>query len=141
MQSQGKTTITVETTVNVPAEKAWKIWTEPAHIMKWATATDEWHTPRAENDVRVGGKFLTRMEAKDGSMGFDFVGTYDNVRPNEYLSYSMEDGRRVEVIFSGQGKETTITEHFDAEDVNSHEMQKGGWQAMLDNFKRHAETH
>ena len=88
MENQTATTITVEATVNAPAEKVWKLWTEPQHITQWNNASDDWHTPHAENDLRVGGKFTSRMEAKDGSMGFDFWGVYDDVRKNELIEYA-----------------------------------------------------
>ena|ERR1700741_2271067 len=134
------TKITVETTVNAPVEKVWKSWNSPEHIIKWCTATPEWHTPRAENDLRVGGKFSSRMEAKDGSMGFDFGGTYDAVKTNDLIEYTMGDGRQVKVSFNSTGNETKITETFDAESQNPIEMQRGGWQAILDNFKKYTES-
>src|SRR5690349_65162 len=92
--------ITVEATVNAPVEKVWKFWNGPEHITKWCSASEDWHAPYAENDARTGGKFKTRMEAKDGSMGFDFEGVYSNVQPNEVIEYAMGDGRRVRVVFS-----------------------------------------
>src|SRR5689334_3901467 len=107
--------ITVQTTVKAPVEKVWKSWTYPEHIMKWNNASDDWHTPRAENDVREGGSFNVRMEAKDGSFGFDFGGTYDVVKPNEQIIYTIGDGRRVKVDFIDQGNETKVIEMFDAE--------------------------
>ena len=134
------TKVTVETTVNAPVETVWKSWNGPEHIVKWCTATPEWHTPRAENDLRTGGKFSSRMEAKDGSMGFDFGGTYDEVKTNERIEYTMGDGRQVKVSFNSSGNETKITETFDAESQNPIEMQRGGWQAILDNFKNYTES-
>src|SRR5436190_23934295 len=119
------TKITVETTVNAPLEKVWKLWNGPEHIIKWCTATPEWNTPRAANDLRVGGKFSSRMEAKDGSMGFDFGGTYDAVKTNELIEYTMDDGRKVKVLFNAIGNETRLTETFDAETQNPIEMQRG----------------
>lgn len=139
METQNKTVITVQTTINAPVEKVWEYWTKPGHITKWNSASDDWHTPRAENDLRVGGNFSSRMEARDGSMGFDFGGTYDDVKNNEYIEYTMGDGRKVKVNFSGNDKTTTVVESFDAESTNSVEMQKGGWQAILDNFKKYTE--
>ena len=139
METKAKT-ITVETTVNAPVEKAWKYWTEPEHITKWNFASDDWQCPTAQNDPRTGGKFSARMEAKDGSMGFDFGGVYDEVRDNELISYTMGDGRKVFVNFSPMGNQTRITETFDAETTHSVEMQKGGWQAILDNYKKHVEA-
>jgi uncharacterized protein YndB with AHSA1/START domain len=132
--------ITIKTTVKAPVEKVWECWTEPKHITKWNSASDDWHTPFAENDLRVGGKFTSRMEAKDGSFGFDFGGTYDEVKLYEVIAYTMEDGRKVKITFGGQENETLITETFDAETTNSVEMQQQGWQAILDNFKKYTEN-
>jgi uncharacterized protein YndB with AHSA1/START domain len=129
--------IIVETTVQAPVEKVWEYWTEPTHITKWNTASEEWHTPFAENDLQVGGKFLSRMEAKDGSFGFDFGGVYDDVRLNEGIAYTLEDGRKVNISFIRQGDETKVIETFDAENSNPIEMQEAGWQAILDNFKKY----
>ncbi|NYE07177.1 uncharacterized protein YndB with AHSA1/START domain [Bacillus niacini] len=129
--------IVVETTVQAPVEKVWEYWTEPTHIKKWNSASEEWHTPFAENDLKVGGKFLSRMEAKDGSFGFDFGGVYDDVRLNEVIAYSLEDGRKVTINFIRQGDETKVIETFDAENSNPIEMQEAGWQAILDNFKKY----
>ena len=140
MSTAEKTKITVENTVNAPVDKVWKYWNGPEHITKWCTATPEWHTPRAQNDLRVGGTFSSRMEAKDGSMGFDFAGVYDDVKPNEYIEYTMGDGRKVWIKFSGKGNETKVVETFEAESENPVEMQKGGWQAILDSFKKYVET-
>jgi uncharacterized protein YndB with AHSA1/START domain len=140
METATKTVITVQNTVNVPAEKAWQIWNGPEHITKWASASDDWHTTRAENDIRTGGKFLSRMEAKDGSMGFNFGGVYDNVKPHELIEYTMGDGRRVSVKFIAGDNNTTVIESFDAESQNPVEMQQAGWQAILDNFKKYAEA-
>jgi uncharacterized protein YndB with AHSA1/START domain len=140
MSEQSKEKITVQSTINVPAEKAWELWTNPDHIIKWNSASPEWHTPRATNDLRAGGKFTSRMEARDGSMGFDFEGVYDEVKKNELIQYSLGDGRKVRVEFKKNGNQTTVTEIFDAEMQNSIEMQKSGWQAILDNFKKYAES-
>src|SRR5688500_5275683 len=103
MNTSEKTSITVETTVNAPAEKVWQLWTAPDHIMKWNSASEDWHTPQATNDVRTGGKFTSRMEAKDGSMGFDFEGIYDDVKPNDRIAYTMPDGRKVTINFAENG--------------------------------------
>jgi uncharacterized protein YndB with AHSA1/START domain len=140
METGKKETITVETTVHAPVEKVWKYWTEPEHIKRWSNASDDWHAPVAENDLRVGGKFLTRMEAKDESFGFDFAGVYDDVRNHEFISYTMGDGRKVEITFVGQDSDTKVIETFEAEDTNSIEMQKTGWQSILDNFKKYSEA-
>jgi uncharacterized protein YndB with AHSA1/START domain len=139
METQAKT-ITVENTVKAPVEKVWQFWTLPEHITKWSNASDDWHTPFAENDLKVGGKFLSRMEAKDGSFGFDFGGVYDDVKINQVIAYTIGDGRKVKINFSPNGDETKIVETFEAENTNSVEMQRGGWQSILDNFKKYAET-
>ncbi len=140
METGNKVTITVETTVHAPVEKVWEYWTEPQHITKWSFASDDWHAPNAENDLRVGGKFLTRMEAKDGSFGFDFGGVYDEVRINELISYTLGDGRKVTVTFISQENDTKVIEAFEAEEPIPLSMQKAGWQAFLDNFKKYSET-
>ncbi len=140
METQQATVITVENTINAPVAKVWEFWSKPEHITKWCAASDDWHTPRAENDLRTGGKFLSRMEAKDGSFGFDFGGIYDEVRNNEYIEYTMSDGRKVKITFSANGNTTKVVESFDAESTNSVEMQRGGWQAILDNFKKYTEA-
>ncbi len=131
--------IVVETIVNAPALKVWENWTEPKHITKWNNASDDWHTPHAENDLRVGGKFLSRMEAKDGSFGFDFEGIYLEVIPLKKITYRLEDGREVETKFAENGETTKVTTYFDAENESPVEMQKGGWQAILNNFKKYVE--
>ena len=140
METINKTTITVKNTVNAPIEKIWDCWTKPEHIIKWNNASDDWHTPRAENDLRVGGRFLSRMEAKDGSYGFDFGGVYDEVKTNELIAYTMDDGRKVKINFTRQGNATKVVETFEAENENSIEIQQGGWQAILDSFKKYTET-
>jgi uncharacterized protein YndB with AHSA1/START domain len=132
--------ITVETTVNVPVEKAWKYFTKPEHITKWNFASDEWHSPTAENDLRPGGKFSYRMEAKDESFGFDFGGVYDAVEEHKLIEYTIGDGRKVKIVFSGNDKTTHVTEVFEAESTNPIEMQKNGWQAILNNYKKYAES-
>jgi|ERR1043165_266853 uncharacterized protein YndB with AHSA1/START domain len=132
--------ITVETTVKTPIEKVWKLWSGPEHIVKWNNASPDWHTPRAENDLRTGGKFSSRMEAKDGSFGFDFFGIYDEVKQHELIAYTMGDNRKVSVTFTSNGNETKITETFEAENTHPVDMQRTGWQAILDNFKKYAES-
>ena len=139
METTGTKTITVESDIQAPVEKVWKFWTGPEHITKWCYASDDWHTPFAENDLRVGGKFSSRMEAKDGSFGFDFGGTYDEVKLHKLIEYTIGDGRKVTVHFTGNGNNTKIVEKFEAEDTNPVEMQQGGWQAILDNFKKYVE--
>lgn len=132
--------ITIEATINAPIKKVWEFWTAPAHIVNWAFASDDWHSPLAENDIRTGGKFLTRMEAKDGSFGFDFEGIYDEVKTNERIAYSLGDERKVTITFIDQGNETKVIETFDPENQNPIEMQRAGWQAILDNFKKYTEA-
>jgi uncharacterized protein YndB with AHSA1/START domain len=139
METGSNVKVTVKTTVNVPVEKVWEYWTEPNHITKWNNASEDWHTPVAENDLRPGGSFLSRMEAKDGSFGFDFKGIYDEVKLFEFISYSLEDGRKVEISFEGKENETEIIETFDPDTSNSIELQQTGWQAIIDNFKKYAE--
>lgn len=135
------TQITIETTTKASLENVWTCWTQPEHITQWNFASDDWHCPRAQNDVRAGGTFSARMESKDGKMGFDFGGTYDEVIPHEKLVYHLGDGRKVEVLFSKiHDNETLVTETFDAEAQNSIDMQKKGWQSILENFKKHVET-
>ena len=139
MQTHEKTVITVETTVNAPVEKVWKIWTSPDHITQWSNASDDWHTTKAENDLRKGGKFTSRMEAKDGSMGFDFEGVYDEVKENKLIAYTLGDDRKVHITFASEGNQTLVTESFEAENMNPVEMQISGWQAIMDNFKAYVE--
>jgi len=140
METANRTIITVESTMKAPVKKAWKFWTMPEHIIKWNNASDDWHTPFAENDLQVGGKFLSRMEAKDGSFGFDFVGVYDQVIVAELIEYTIGDGRKVKINFISAGNETKVVETFEAENVHSIELQKGGWQAILNNFKKYIES-
>ena len=140
MIATGKPTIKVEATVNAPVEKVWKLWTNPEHVTQWNHASDDWHSPRAENDLRPGGNFLYRMEAKDGSFGFDFTGTYDEVIPNEYIEYTLGDGRKVKTDFRAVEGTTKIVVVFEAEQTHTEEMQRQGWQAIMDNFKKYAES-
>lgn len=139
MSTTNVTKITVESTINAPVEKVWNFWSSPGHITKWCSPSEDWHAPRAENDLITGGKFSTRMEAKDGSFGFDFGGVYDQVKTNELIEYTMSDGRNCVVTFAGNGNETKVTETFDPENINPIEMQQAGWQAILDNFKKYTE--
>ncbi|MBI3135095.1 MAG: SRPBCC domain-containing protein [Bacteroidetes bacterium] len=135
-----KTQITVETTVNVPVQKVWEVWTNPHHIMKWNNASEDWHTPAAENDLRVGGSFKSTMAAKDGSASFDFGGTYSKVEQHKHIAYTLDDGRQVHVEFADHGAKTKITETFDAENANPIELQRSGWQAIMTNFKKYTES-
>jgi uncharacterized protein YndB with AHSA1/START domain len=140
MSTAAKTKITVSATINAPVEKVWKLWTTPEDIMQWNNASEDWHTPKAENDLRVGGTFTSRMEAKDGSFGFDFGGVYDVVDTHKRIAYTLGDDRKVEVAFTAQGNTTQVDETFEAESTHSLEMQQGGWQAILNNFKKYAEA-
>ena len=140
METANKTRITVENTVNAPVEKVWNLFTAPEHITKWNNASDDWHSPYAENDLRTGGKFLSRMEAKDGSFGFDFGGVYYDVQTHKKIAYTLGDGRKVELTFTNLGNATKVTESFEAETQNSIELQQSGWQSILDNFKRYTEA-
>ena len=139
MNTIEKTSITVEATVNSPVEKVWKSWNEPEHITQWCAASEDWHVPYAENDLRKDGRFKTTMAAKDGSFSFDFTGVYTKVEANKAIEYTIDDGRKVQIKFEGQGNTTKVTETFEAESQNSIDMQRGGWQAILDNFKKHTE--
>ncbi|OYX27048.1 MAG: hypothetical protein B7Z06_04795 [Flavobacteriales bacterium 32-35-8] len=132
--------ITIKANVKASAKKVWELWTNPKRIVKWNTASDKWDTPRAENDLRVGGRFLSRMEAKDNSFGFDFTGTYDEVGPLKRIAYTMEDGRKAEIDFKENQGNTEIITVFDAESQNPIDMQRDGWQAILDNFKHYTEN-
>lgn len=140
MATATKTKITIEATVKAPVEKVWRIWTSPADIVKWSTPSPEWHTPRATHDLQAGGTFNYRMEAKDGSFGFDFGGVFDVIKENELIEYTIGDGRKVVINFNSKGKETHIVQTFEAEDQNPIEMQRGGWQAILDSFKNYTEN-
>jgi uncharacterized protein YndB with AHSA1/START domain len=139
MDSEKKVQITIEALVEASKEKVWECWTEPKHIIKWNNASEDWHTTHAENDLHTGGKFLSRMEAKDGSFGFDFGGVYDEVKLYETIEYSLGDGRKVKINFSEEGNNTKVIETFDAETENSIERQQMGWQAILNNFKNYTE--
>ena len=133
------TKITVAATINAPVQQVWKAWVTPADIMNWNTADPSWHCPASENDLRVGGKFTTRMKAKDGSFGFDFEGTYNKVDEYKEITYTMADGRVATTLFSEKDGKTLVETTFDAETQNPVEMQKGGWQAILNNFANYVE--
>ncbi len=136
--NNNKNPITVKVTVNAPIEKVWVYWTAPEHITQWAFAADDWECPAAENEVRVGGKFKSVMAAKDGSTSFDFAGTYTNVIEHELIEYDMEDGRHVKVEFiQHDDGSVELIETFDPEQENTEELQRDGWQAILNNFKKH----
>ena len=140
METAEKIAITVEAIVNAPVEKVWKYWSEPEHITRWAFASDDWHAPYADNDLRTGGKFKTTMAAKDGSFSFDFGGDYTKVQDKKLIAYKMGDGREVKILFDANDGSTKVTETFDAENTHSIEQQRSGWQAILDNFKKYTES-
>lgn len=132
--------ITIEATVMAPPEKVWEYWTFPEHITQWNNASDDWHTPVASNDLRKGGSFNYTMAAKDGSVSFDFAGTYDEVKTKKSIAYTLLDGRLVTIDFSSDGQQTKVVESFEAEEMNSLDLQRGGWQNILNNFKKHTES-
>ena len=133
--------IKIDITILAPVEKVWDYYNDPEHIVKWNFAHESWECPSSENDLRVGGKFNNRMEAKDGSFGFDFVGIYDEVVENQLIKYHMEDGRNVEIVFEKADENTTkVNISFDPETQNSVEMQREGWYAILNNFHKYVEN-
>lgn len=132
--------ITVETTVKAPLNEVWAAWNNPADIRQWNAAQEDWHTTRSSVDLREGGRFSARMEAKDGSAGFDFEGVYTTVVPKKAIAYRMSDGRDVQVVFAERDGAVLVKETFDSENHNSPELQRQGWQAILDNFGRHVEA-
>ncbi len=134
------TQITIETRIDAPIADVWRAWNAPADIVQWNAASDDWHTTTATVDLRVGGSFSSRMEAKDGSMGFDFAGTYTRVDEPRRIDYAMSDGRNVRNEFIAQGDTVTVRVTFDAESENPIEMQRQGWQAILDNFGHHVQA-
>ncbi len=134
-----KQQIIVKTFINAPVEKVWQYWTDPGHIKQWNFASRDWHCPGATNDLKNKGKFSYRMEAKDGSAGFDFVGIYTRVEKYKELTYLLEDGREVSVLFFPSEKATIVQETFEAENTFPLEKQQEGWQAILENFKFHIE--
>ena len=132
--------ITVETIVKAEPSRVWDAWNNPADIKQWNNASDDWHTTSSSVDLREGGKFMSRMEARDGSQGFDFEGTYTRVEPDKTIEYRMGDGREVKVEFVPRADGVLVKETFDAEDENTPELQRQGWQAILDNFGKHVEA-
>ena len=140
METVTKTAITVEMAVNAPVEKVWEFFTNPAHITQWYHASDDWHAPYAENDLREGGKFKTTMASKDGKMSFDFEGVYTRVAKHERIEYSIVDGRKVKIIFITDGNKTSVMETFETESIHPADVQKSGWQSILDNFKKYTES-
>lgn len=133
--------IVVQTTINAPIEKVWERFTKPEHITKWAFADESWEAPTAENDLRTGGRFITRMQAKDKSAGFDFSGTYTHVVEQKKIAYTMDgDGRKVETLFEEMPEGVHVTQTFDPETENPEDVQRAGWQSILNNFKKYAES-
>lgn len=135
-----KPIVTVEAVVNSTIDKVWNFWTSPEHIKKWNNASDDWHTPQSTIDLKVGGKFTSRMEAKDGSFGFDFWGTYDDIKINEKIGCTLGDGRKWDTYFSVVDGGVKVVEKFEAEGENPVEMQQTGWQMILNNFKKYVEA-
>ena len=131
--------ITVKTTVSTSIEKAWDFWTNPEHITKWNNASDDWHCPKAMNDLKTGGKFNFTMAAKDNSMSFDFEGTYTNVIEFKLIEYTIVDGRKVKISFEETQNGIEIIESFEPETMNPEDLQRQGWQSIIDNFKKYAE--
>ena len=132
--------ITISARIAKPVAHVWDSWTKPEHIMNWNAASDEWHCPKAENDLRVGGSFSSTMAARDGSFSFDFGGVYTAMEEERRIAYTLEDGRKVEVLFTSDGDSTNVKQTFDPDTENPEEMQRGGWQAILDRFKAYVEA-
>jgi uncharacterized protein YndB with AHSA1/START domain len=135
-----KNVVRVSVNVNVPLKLAWEIFAEPDHIVNWNFATEEWHCPSATNDLRLNGSFSWRMEARDGSMGFDYAGKYNTVAEFEHIELSLDDGRKVWITFSEHDDQVEVAETFEIEDENAAEMQKIGWQNILNNYRSYAES-
>jgi uncharacterized protein YndB with AHSA1/START domain len=131
--------ITVKTVINASVQMVWFRWTNPDDILRWNNASEDWHTTKAENELHIGGKFSYRMEARDGSVGFDFYGVYDQVLLNKEIRYTLGDDRKVKIVFNSLGNQTEVVQTFEAEDTNPVELQQTGWQAIMDNFKRYVE--
>ena len=140
METTVKTKITVKATINAPVETVWNKLTNPKHILYWNNASDDWYTPRAENDLRAGGRFMSRMESRDGKHGFEFSGTYSRVVPYRLIEYTLDDERKVKLTLESNENETKVEETFEAEPLNPVELQQTGWQAILNNFKKYVET-
>ena len=134
------TSLTVETLVNADLECVWECWTQPKHITQWNFASPEWHCPRAENDLRPGGTFSYRMEAKNGSMGFDYAGKYSEVVPYSAIEYRLEDTRKGNFTFKKEGNTVKIVETFEVDDTHTLEQQRMGWQAILNTFMEYTEN-
>lgn len=135
-----QTKVTISTTIAAERSKVWEYYTQPKHITQWNFADPSWHCPSAENDLTVGGRYVARMEARDGSFGFDFEAFYDRIIVRQELTYTMADGRVATTTFTDMNNETSVITIFDAENENPIEMQQQGWQAILDNFKKYVES-
>lgn len=140
MENTNETLITVETLIDAPVAKVWETFTQPQHIINWNFASEDWCSPKAENDLQVGGKFSLRMEAKDGSFGFNFEGTYTEVKEYELVVYKLADERTVRIEFTSENEKTHVKEVFGAEDTNPIELQQKGWQSILNNLKKYTEN-
>lgn len=139
METLEKTKVKVETVVNAPVDKVWMMWNDPRHVMHWNQASDDWFTPWAENELSIGGRFVYRMEARDGSAGFDFSGEYTTIEPQRIIEYKLDDDRMVQISFLKRGSKTVISEIFETEQTNPVSLQRKGWQAILDNFRNYTE--
>ncbi|WP_296705302.1 SRPBCC family protein [Algoriphagus sp.] len=140
MTTSEKTKITVQVSVNVSMEKAWEAWVKPKHIINWNFASPDWQCPKSENDLQPGGNFVSRMEAKDGSFGFEFGGVYQDVIKHQLISYILEDSRTVKITFEEKDEEILVVETFEAESENPIELQRDGWQAIMNNYKKYVES-
>ncbi|WP_264210692.1 SRPBCC family protein [Leisingera thetidis] len=134
-----KQQITIGTTIDAPIDRVWQAYTTPADITRWNFASDDWCCPSAEADLKLGGKYKARMEAKDGSFGFEFEAVYEELAPNKALTLAMTDGRKARTTFASAGGKTKVATTFDAEEQNPLEMQRDGWQAILNNFRAYLE--
>ena len=141
METTINKSITIEATVNADINKIWTLWNDPAAIQEWCWGSSDWHVPACENDLRVGGRFKTTMAAKDGSFSFDFAGTYTAVNTNKSIAYTLDDNRKVTIDFTQEGDAVNIVETFEMENQNPEDMQRAGWQTILNNFKEYAEKH
>jgi len=139
MNTNDKTSLVAATEVSVPVEKVWELWTTPAHIMQWNKLSDDWHNTKIENDLQAGGRFLFAMGLKNGTFSFDFCGTYNQVKPNELIAYTLDDGRKSTITFNA-GPPVKITEAFEANQTDPVDMQLQFCQAVLDRFKKYAES-
>lgn len=132
--------ITVQTKIQASLDKIWSLWTLPEHITRWNMSSEHWHTPYAENDLKIGGKFKYTMASKDGTVSFYFIGTYSTIQDKKIIIYTIEDGRKVIIVFDEQEDGVVILQSFDPESENPEEFQQQGWQAILDNFKNYVEN-